>query len=827
MSAILARLRPVGALLSLGLVWTVSWRYHAAGTDRYGMSLLGLALLAAVLWQLGLLQPPRGVDRLERRPLRPLGVILGWLIAIGGGALMARASYRLLMLDWKENFDPAWCSWLAAAVLMSLGLEIAWLSARTPKAGRRQWWVLPVVLVLLAVAAVYRLGNIGTFPGEGTMFQVEDLQTGNWGTGYLAGYKGYWEYLSHVWLSALGIWAMGPTMTAMRTPYAVVSALKMVPMFLWIHWTVGPVGALVGTGLLVASRWDTVLSKTPNNHDTLAVALAFALMAGPARRGRPAAYVWLGLIGGYVMYEYVAYRPLAFLIAAGVTGISLFDRSSRWPTRIARPLLTVAMILAMCLPLFLNRLNGRVRFEYLDGWNRAKGITAYYNPSDTWQAVLQKRLVRAEWATNLFFFYGDSSPLRNMRGLPQVDPWTAALMVCGLGFSLANIGRPVRILTGLGAVGTVAGTLVLTGNFDVNRVGSAVAYIYALVGFGAAGIVEAFAVGWGHRARRLVILLLACGVLGSVYVNTRFLQEYWDSPTVRQGLRSNLAYLSSWLRRNFRPGEQVVGAVPNQPFVLTGNDAAWLRGGEMPGRIVCDLDEALRYWHAHPAPTLFVVADGPAGAQIKDFLAARFPDLNLEIDPDPYSLGADVVYVHAPRPPQALGEVLDRWHCRGMKMTLEALGEPAERVLHRVTRVVPFVSKSTWPGEARDALYRVEGKARQVRVRLAGDFRIDRPGPYEFSVSAYSGRAQIKVDGQALGDGRGREVLLDAGVHSMEITGTFEPIAAEPTVQLDWRTPDSGKQFRLMPFYQYAVEDPACAAGAPPAAAPPSDAPAP
>lgn len=825
MSAILTRFRPVGALVSLGLVWFVTWRYHVPGTDRYGMSLLGLALLVAVLWQLGLAQPPRDFDSTARRPLRPLGVALGWLIAAVGGALLGWASHRLLTGSWREEFDLAWMSWLGATVLISAGLEIAWMSSRTQVARRRRW-LLPVILALVVVAGAFRLGNILTFPGEGTMFQVEDLQTGNWGSLHLDGDRGYWEYLSHHWLSAIGIWAMGPSMTGMRTPYAIVSTLKIAPMFLWMHWTVGPVGALIGTGLLTASRWDTVLSRTPNNHNSLVVAMAFALLAGPARRGRPAAYAWLGLIGGYVLYEYVAYRPLVFLIVAGATTLSLLDRSSRWPTRIARPLLTVAVIVAMAIPLFGSRLSGRVRFEYFDGWNRAKGITSYYNESDPWQEVMRKRLIRSEWAANLFFFYGDSSPLRNVRGAPQVDPFTAALLVCGLGFAVANVHRPVRILTAAGALGTVAGTLVLTGNFDVNRVGGAVPYVYALAGFGAAGIVEAFSVGWGRIARRVAIVALAGGVLGSVYVNTRFLQEYWSSPIVQQGLRSNLAYHSSWLRRNYRPGEQVVGVSPTYPFLIQANDSAWLRGIDMPGRVAHDLEAALRYWQAHPGPTLFLVLDGVAGLGIREFLASRLPGLQLEFDPDPISMGADALYGHFPRPPQALGEVLARWHCEGMKMTVEVLGEPGNRVLSQATRTVPFVTKSTWPGEAREAIYRLEGKARQLRVRVTGQFRIEQPGTYEFLVQAYAGRVQIEIDGQSLGDGRGKKIGLVAGVHTLEVSGTFEPLATDPFVRLDWMTPESPAEYQLMPLYRLAVEDPACASGAAPTDAPVPGAPA-
>jgi len=47
----------------------------------------------------------------------------------------------------------------------------------------------------------------------------------------------------------------------MRVPFAVVSALKVVPLFVWLRLSVGTAGALVGTSLLAYSLWDVILSR--------------------------------------------------------------------------------------------------------------------------------------------------------------------------------------------------------------------------------------------------------------------------------------------------------------------------------------------------------------------------------------------------------------------------------------------------------------------------------------------------------------------------------------------------------------------------------------
>src|SRR4029077_12352505 len=117
---------------------------------------------------------------------------------------------------------------------------------------------------------------------------------------------------------------------------------KTLPLFVWLRLAAGTPGALVGTALFVCSSWDIVLSRIPNNHNGLIVATAFALLAGPVRRGRPSAYVWLGFFGGYVLYEYIAYRPLALFAGVAATALSLRDRSVARPLRIGRVLIIAA-----------------------------------------------------------------------------------------------------------------------------------------------------------------------------------------------------------------------------------------------------------------------------------------------------------------------------------------------------------------------------------------------------------------------------------------------------------------------------------------------------
>ena len=83
---------------------------------------------------------------------------------------------------------------------------------------------------------------------------------------------------------------------------------------------------------------------------------------------------------------------------------------------------------------------------------------------------------------------------------------TCALLVLGIGGRRSpTCCEPVFGLTLVGFVVTVGGTLIITGNFDVARVGGAVPYVYALAGFGAAGVLAAWSQAWGRAGRALAL----------------------------------------------------------------------------------------------------------------------------------------------------------------------------------------------------------------------------------------------------------------------------------------------------------------------------------
>lgn len=802
-------LRLVGAVLTLACVVFALYVSDISADWGSRWWWLGAALLLAILWQWRLSLP--GAMLAARPPEgAPLSrIALGLAIGLAGAALWGWAITGLFQ-SWALNFDRSWGTLPVAAATLGVGLDVAWgrwpRRDGTPRARR----LVLSLLSLLALAAVYRFWKLTSFPGPAGITQVEDLQTGMMGLGYLGGGRNRWEYLSWAWLAAVGVWLGGPTLNAMRIPFAVVSVLKGLPLFLWLRFAVGTVGALVGTALFTFSAYDVILSRIPNNHDALIVAIAFALLAGPARRGRPSAYVWLGLFGGYVLYEYVAYRPLAFFVVAGAAWLSFRDANARLIARLGRPLITLALIVTMALPLFLRVLSppDRIWSEYFNGWNRARVIGPYYDPQDTWRAAIEKRVDRSFEATALFFFTGDSHPARRV-SQPLVDHVTAAFLVVGVACAVAHIMEPIFGLTLVAALATVAGTMVMTGNFDIGRVGGVVPYIYALVGYGAASL-AALAEGRSRLVRLTVLGLLAAAVLWAGWLNTRALFEHWSSPSVRRAQRSNLAYLSSWLGNQVQPGERVVAIAPGYFNVLESNDAAWLRGREMDGIVTWDIEAALRYWAQQNGKTLLLGFAGASTPDVREYLEWLLPGLKMSVETDPLNLGGDLVYAHLEQTPAALSSAVAAARCRGVRAEYRLVGPSADGAALNMSAVLPFIDGTTWPGEVRGRLHQMQTRPPSMTVRFQADFVVRTAGDYSFASEGYPGKTALVLDGQQYAS-QVPSVHLESGSHRMELNATLEPEPNLMSVSLLWKGPDSLGQSELMPFYRISPADASCA----------------
>jgi hypothetical protein len=806
-AGLLPHARAVGVLASLGCGAAAIYFYRGLALRAEPWWWLLVSLVLAALCSIRL--PVSDVDvGLRSVPATGWRAMCGWLLVAGGAAAFGYAT-KVLYSTWQTNFDFAWLSWLGGGLLIGFGLDLIWGRGprrAEPLVGRVDLFLM---LAILLIASIYRLYGLATKPGEGAVTQVEELQVGNWATAFLNGDRGRWEFIGHVWLAAVGMWLHGASLYGMRFGFAVISALKVIPLYVWLRCTVGRSGAIVAALLLACAGWDIVLARIPTNHDTFTVALVFALLAWPVREGRPSGYVALGVLGGYLLFQYIPYRPAILLIVAGACAFSWLDRSVGIVWRVARPMVTLLLITGMAVPLFLSRLEGRFLDEYLNGWNRAHAVSSYYDPTDSWKQVAQKRADRTIEGISLFFFNGDRSQARNVGNRPLLDPLAGVLFLLGFGYALVNVSSGLTGLLLVGFVVTFVGTLVATGNMDVVRIGSAVSYVYVLVGYGAAAVSRVVRRAWGRTGSVVTMMFFSVALVAVACENARFLSDLWSNRATQRAVRSNLALLSSWLRENVREQEQVVGIAPGYSHVLVPNDAAWLRGRQIPGKVSPDVAGALGYWKAHDGQTLLFVFAGRGTSAVRSYLEWTFPELKLQWQPDPLNAGGEIAYAHLEAAPPGLGERLARLDCRGVRAEFDLIGAPARTPVSFKT-VLPFVDCSTWPGVLRETVFQSPSRPQGIRVRLESTFRIEQPGPYSFALESYAGSAEISVDSDSAWLRARAPLQLDAGEHTLKVRGNFEPLGAEPALRLSWKGPDTGGVEEVMPFYRLAVESTGC-----------------
>jgi hypothetical protein len=798
--------RVVLLLLAAVLAGVPSWLRRGSITPvGYEWFALAAALLLAVAGSWGVSLPgtalhgPSGPATKGRRAV-------GAVLLLAGVALWFSAPLVLLQ-SWNDYFDLGWSAWLGGTVLIAVGLDLVWARWQRPTPRQHGWWA--ALVVLLAVAALYRFGTFYLFPGESHITQIEELQVGGMGTAYLMGWRQRWEYLSHAWLAALGIWLGGPSLMAMRAPFVCISILKAVPLFLWLRYAAGNTAAIVGTLLMAFSAWDVTYARSPTNQNTLIVAASFALLAGPARRGRPSAYAWLGLLGGYVFFEYVAYRLVGLFALTGSL-LATLRTDSPWWAKLARPAVTAALIATMATTLYLHLDRTGQMYQFFDGWGRARANTSYYRAEDSLAERGRHIGERSLQTVGLFYFHGDESPVRNLRAEPMIDPVTAALLLLGVAYGLAN---PLRNTSGLAVAAlamTLGGTMIATGNFDPIRAGGTVPYVYGLAGWGAACLLEVMSTALGRWGRRVGIAFLGVALLLAFVDNTRFLKIFLESTLIRDNQFRDLAYLSGWVGRNVRPGERVLAIAPGNSFLFEGNDAAWMRGVQTEGAAVWDITTALERLRSK-RPTLFMVYAGASTREVGQYLAWLLPSLPLEIVSGPKGPESDIAYVHLAAPPEDLPRRLEATAaCPGATAVFRILGNDEAELTHE-ERVVPFVDRSTFPHSVLSDVWRLQDETKSIRVQFNASFGVRQGGDYFIIADLAPGDGDLFVDGEHVETLTGVRLALQPGMHTLELRGVYPAKVGLPSAELFWAGPDTGEQKQLMPLYRLG-ENEACRA---------------
>ncbi len=815
--------RGLACVVTIGLVAAAQWMFANPEWRPTGWWLMLAALLVAPLWQwrLTITDWRQASGRLWGLHPRPIRRIAGAAIVLLGAALWFDASRRLAT-EWVPNFDRSCITWVIAAAVMSLGFRVAQTPLTAARNRLRRWEWIALVLIC-ALATAYKLGNFENFPPRDEVSQVEELQAGMFGAQFVAGARERWEFAAQAAISGLGIWLGGPTLQAVREAFAAVNLLKVLPAYFWFRALAGPAGALVGTALLAVSGWDSVVNRIPGHPDGFVAMCCFALLAGPAVRRNWAAYPWIGLLAGYSTLTYVAFRPLAGLALAGAFIANLArpesrpespqespKRSHRW----LRATIATALVASLMAGIFLTvvfKLEDHFANEYFNGWNRAHGNTEYYTPGEPLSGMLRKRWVRTAEAVALFYTEGDANRTHNADGRPQVDPLTGGLMLLGIAYGAVMWWRGFYGLVLAGFAITFFGTAIATSNLDVLRVQATITYVYALAAVGAGAAVAGVRRGFGRIGYLVVAGLLAIGVGYGAYWNGDLLYKLWTSPITRRDYRSDLAYLSDWLRENAH-GRRVVGLLPNAGFVVfMDNDASWLRGPDVSGIATWDVGELFHQLAAEHGEVMLMVSCPRTIMDVAGYLESVLPGLHLEPRFGPEPGQVRMAFGALTAPPAAMHSPAYRAvRCTGVRARFILRGENGV-VIQTIEQVVPFIDTTTWLGAVREAVAHHEQDGRWIDATWGGEFAIDTAGEYLFSPESYEGQVNAVIDGKPVPGGVATALVLSAGSHSMSMSGRFNSRILEPTARLSWRPPGR-EEFELIPFYRLAGVDAQCLA---------------
>jgi hypothetical protein len=767
---------------------------------------LAAAAAAALLlaWR-GEPPPPSWEPAVPRRRFVRLLAVL----AIGVAASAIGTASYLLADNWSLWFVYGGLLMLAGIALLSLGL-----SAFDPPRRRLPWSRAEVIalLLILLLGLFLRFHRFGEFPGPFTVHAVEEPQTGAGGHKILNGVRP-WEFLGDHYLAALGIYLTGdPSIQSIRAPFALFSALTIIPLHLVLRQLVSTPAALAGTFLFAVSSWNIIYSRCAHNIflTNFVVVANLALLLQFARSGRLALLPWIGLLSGYTLYTYAGYRgtivlTLAFLglllLRLGWQYLRLEAGSSRgragravWRNVVAI-LLVVGMTGALVAPIIVITTANRAQPDYyFEAAMRSLSNRQYY--TDDRSVFLQQRLRRITETARIFMHRGDGSDTFNYPGEPMVDPVTAVCFVGGLFIAVFFPWRRYNGYFLFVFLFLLAGAAVFVQNLDVRRLQG----ITPLVAIFAALFLDHL---WklarpAPRSVRLAAAVLVCSVAGTftlwwnydVYFN-----KMAGDRRVRQAFTNHYMSLVQYGRTAGSDRELLLLTYIKSFFYPS--DYYWLVDGVIHGRVLDDLTAILppaelpggerpqtvviQEWYERAATAALLTELYPS-VQCRDFVEADNPHVSLtacDLPPNPE--------------PRQLTSTLQATYWVG------PLGA-SEPVL---TRQEPFIGYSLVP---RVCHYRLPPESSEIcSAEWVGTLEVEEG--LTLDVGSRAGAvAEVFVDGARVA---AMPVPLRAGKHEIIVRAHW-PRNGEAGVRLERRTAAGAEPvlfYRVEPEASAASED--------------------
>ena len=787
-------LRFGGIVAALAICSVAQWYIaHKLRWSEANVALVAGALAAALL--LG--RPEESYAGVDATPARrPTAISMLGLIAAALGFIEFLWAIYLLSAAWIANFDRGAPLALLGVALCSAGLAV-WDGRRRQQAGKvpMPLWELALFLAIVALAFFLRFYRYDYFPPDGVC-AVEEPQSGQGAYTILYEHTRPWEFVFDRWLPIPFFLLMGRSMTALRLPFTLVSALTVIPLYLLLRQLVSRPAALFAAALFAMCRWHLMYARLAHAvfPTTLIVVLIFYLCVRVHRRGGLGAYVWIGFLTAYTMYAYAGYRGTPMFVAI-FFALSLFlhwraRRGARdEPTRVAtRQILTAeltgltvaAVIFAGTVTPLALRLRDNPTY-YFEAANRSLVNKSYY--TDDVRAFIAQRLDRLGWTAKMFNHVGDGSESFNLPGVPQLDPFTGLLFTIALAYCV--IWGRYRFqgffaLTFL--VLLIMGTTFVQ-NFDIRRLQVIIPFIFILIAFLVDRLNQIAVAQFRNRGR--VVFIGAWIVVGALALRDNYIvyvEKMMNDPRVRISFQTRYTVAIRYLH-----------SLPSNAYMLFLTDALnffdpsdyqWLRGDDVPGKATSDL---LPLFNGRPGPWTgrdlrILIQDVYERNEIVGLIRQRFPTAQC------------APWIHPDKPPY-----LEMTAC---KMPSDSTGDGFHGGIRAryfrddqgdpfLERLEPALSYAFLPD---DCQYPRALDKPLCRAEWEGTFQVPEDGAYQFMANVRQGELTVTVDDQVV------PVLLQlkAGPHVARARARFHSID-EAGARLWWR-PAGTEDWHLVPF---------------------------
>lgn len=442
--AALARLVAIAVCTAAAALWLWQALKTGSANEPPLLPFVLIAIGAAMLFSSYLVERLAQAWRMAvKRPLPPLGLLAAAL-------LIGRLLWRLPLTPAEAGYGDLVLNWLLAFTLYTLAI----VRPRRPALPAwAAWWranrllVLAVATVTLA-AFLLRVWRIGSIPfvlsGDEAAQGLEALRViggeirNPFATGWLS------VPTISFFFNSITIRLLGPSMAALRLPWALVGTATVVVTFYLVARLTNRTLAFATAALLALYHYHIHFSRLGSNQvaDPLFVSLALLCLYRALDRQRLADWLWTGAVCGLALYFYAGARFTPVVVLAILAYLLLVERRRFWSQHWPGLVVALGAFLLVAAPMmqyafrFPNDFNARINEVGIiqSGW-LAREVEIR---GQSIIAILLDQFRRAALAFN---YYPDRTVWYGLRQ-PLLDPVFGAIFLVGLGYGTLRALRP-------------------------------------------------------------------------------------------------------------------------------------------------------------------------------------------------------------------------------------------------------------------------------------------------------------------------------------------------------------------------------------------------